>query len=142
MRFARPSSPVADYNTHNKLLTQKHLKQGYRYYRLRKPFSKFYRGHYDLISKFQVELKSLLRQEHSEPGFYGDLVYKLKIVGSHNFSAYFIKIISHYTKIGFNINESQQTACLVVKPITVGNFVFLFNCMRKGRTSDSMTITT
>ena len=63
------------------------------------------------------------------PDFYGDLVYKLKkIVGSNNFSAQFIKIISHYKKIGYNINVLQQTACLVVNPITVGNFAFLFNC--------------
>ena len=89
--FARASSYVADFNTRNKLLTQKLLKQGYRYHKLRKTFSKFYRRYYDLISKFQVELKSLLRQGLSEPDFYGDLVYKLKrIVGSNNFSAQFI----------------------------------------------------
>ena len=41
-------------------------------------------------------------------------------------SAQFIKIISHYKKIGYNINVLQQTACLVVNPITVGNFAFLF----------------
>ena len=46
---------------------------------------------------------------------YGDLVYKLKkIVGSNNLSAHFIKIISHYIKIGYNIHVLQQTACLVV----------------------------
>ena len=33
----------------------------------------------------------------SEPEFYGDLVYK-KIVGSINFSAQFIKVMSHYKK--------------------------------------------
>ena len=33
-----------------------------------------------------------------------------------------------------------QTACLVVSPITVGNFAFLFNCTPVGRTSDSMTV--
>ena len=55
-------------------------------------------------------------------------MYKLKkIVGSNNFSAQSIKIISHYKKIGYNINVLQQTACLVVNPITVGNFAFLFN---------------
>ena len=32
-----------DFNTRNKLLTQKLLKQGYRYHKLRKTFSKFYR---------------------------------------------------------------------------------------------------
>ena len=143
IRFARASSYVVDFNTRNKLLTQKLLKQGYRYNKLRKTFSKFYRRYYDLISKFQVGLKSLLRQGLSEPDFYGDLVYKLKkIVGSNNFSAQFIKIISHYKKIGYNINVLQHTACLVVNPITVGNFAFLFNCMPVGRTSDSMMVPT
>ena len=71
------------------------------------------------------------------------LVYKLrKIVGSNIFSAQFIKIISHYKKIGYNINVLQQTACLVVNPITVGNFAFLFNCTPMGRTSDSMMVPT
>ena len=90
-----------------------------------------------------VGLKSLLRQGLLEPDFYGDLVYKLKkIVGSNNFSAQFIKIISHYKKIGYNINVLQQTACLIVNPITVGNFAFLFNCTPVGRTSDSMMVPT
>ena len=105
IRFARASSYVVDFKTRNKLLTQKLLKQGYRYHKLRKTFSKFYRQYYNLISKFQVGLKSLLRQGLLEPDFYGDLVYKLKkIVGSNNFSAQFIKIMSHYKKIGYNIN--------------------------------------
>ena len=50
-------------------------KQGYRYHKLRKTFSKFYRRYYYLISKFQVGLKSLLRQGLLEPDFYGGLVY-------------------------------------------------------------------
>ena len=134
---------LTDLNTCNKLLTQKLLKQGYRYHKLRKTFSKFYRRYYDLISKFQVGLKSLLRQGLSEPEFYGDLVYKLKkIVGSYNFSAQIIKIISHYKKIGYNINVFQQTACLVVNPIMVANFAFLFNCTPMGRTSDFLTVPT
>ena len=121
IRFSRASSYVADFNTHNKLLTQKLLKQGYWYHKLHKTFPKFYRQYYDLISKFHVGLISLLRQGLSEPDFYGDLVYKLKkIVGSYNFSAQFIKIISHYKKIGYNINVLHQTACLMVNPITVG----------------------
>ena len=94
-------------------------------------------------SDCRADCKSLLRQGLSEPDFYGDLVYKLKkIVGSNNFSAQFIKIISHYKKIGYNINVLQQTACLVVNPITVGNFAFLFNCTPVGRTSDSMMVPT
>ena len=75
IHFARASSHIADFNTRNKLLTQKLLNQGYWYQKLRETFSKFYRRCNDLISKFQVELKSLLRQGLSEPKFYGDLVY-------------------------------------------------------------------
>ena len=48
IRFARASSYVTDFNTHNKLLTQKW------YHKLRKTFSKFYRRYFDLISKFQI----------------------------------------------------------------------------------------
>ena len=88
--------------------------------------------------RYKVD-KSCIRQGLSEPDFYGDLVYKLKkIVGSNNFSAQFIKKISHYKKIGYNINVLQQTACLVVNPIMVGNFAFLLNCTPLGRTSDFM----
>ena len=36
IRFARASSNLADFNTRNKSLTQKLLKQGYRYHKLRK----------------------------------------------------------------------------------------------------------
>ena len=64
--------------TRNKCLTAKLLKQGNRYHKLRKAFSKFYRRHHELISKFNVGLKSLLHQGLSEPEFYGDLVYKFK----------------------------------------------------------------
>ena len=54
-------------------------------------------------------------------------MYKLKkIVGFDNFSAQFIKIFSHYKKIGYNINVLQETASLLVNLITVGNFAFLF----------------
>ena len=38
IRFARASSHIADFNTRNKLLTQKLLKQGDRYHKLRKTF--------------------------------------------------------------------------------------------------------
>ena len=90
-----------------------------------------------------ISFKTFLRQGLSDPEIYGDLVYKLKkIVGSYIFSAQFIKIISHYKKIGYTINVLQQTACLVVNPITVGTFAFLFNCTPVGRTSDYMTVPT
>ena len=105
IRFARVCSHVDDFNTHNKCLTAKLLKQGYRYHKLRKAFSKFYRRHYELISDFNVGLKSLLHQGLSEPEFYGDLVYKFKkIRGMTDFSDQFRKIIMRYKRIGYNLN--------------------------------------
>ena len=78
IRFARVSSHVTDFNFCNKLLTAKLVNQGYRYHKLRKAISKFYRRHSDLVSKFNVRLKSLLQQGLSEPEFNGDLVYSEK----------------------------------------------------------------
>ena len=75
IRFARVSSHNDKFNTCNKVLTAKLLRQGYRYHKIRKAFSKFYRRHFDIVSKYNVELKTLLLQGLSEPEFYGDLVY-------------------------------------------------------------------
>ena len=87
--------------------------------------------------------KPLFSRGLSESEFYCELVYKLKkIVGSNNFSAQFIRIIFPIIKNGYNINVLQQTACLVVNPIRVDNFAFLFNSMPVGRTSDSITVPT
>ena len=127
------------FNARNKSLTAKLLQQGYRYHKLRKTFSKFYRRHYEMVSKFNVGLKTLLPQGLSEPEFYGDLVYKFKrIVGRVDFCDQFRKIIVRYKRIGYNINIMRQSACLVFNPITVNNFASLFNCTPVGRASDSM----
>ena len=103
------------FNTRNKLQTAKFLNQGYRYHKLRKAFSKFYRRHSDLVSKFSVGLKSLLQQGLSQIEFYGDLVYKFrKIYACNVFSTQFRKIILRYKTIEYNINVIRQTACMVV----------------------------
>ena len=82
IRFARVSSHVNDFNTRNKVLIAKLLRQGYRYHKICIVFSKFYRRHFDIESKYNVGLKTLLLQGLSEPEFYGDLVYKFrKIIG-------------------------------------------------------------
>ena len=115
IRFALVSSHVADFNTRNQILTAKLLKQGYRYHNLRKTSSKFYRRHYDLVSKFNTGLKSFLKQDLLEPEFYGDLVYKFKkIVGRNDFSDQFRQPVIRYKRIGYNMNVMRQTACLVV----------------------------
>ena len=90
IRFARVCNHVTDFNARNKCLTAKLLQQGYRYHKLRKTFSKFYPKHYELISKYNVGLKTLLSL--SEPEFYGDSVYKFKkLIESNAFSFHFRK---------------------------------------------------
>ena len=138
IRFARVSSHVTDFNTRNKILTAKFLKQviGITNSVF---FSKFYRRHFDLVSNFYTELKSLLKQGLSVPDFYGDLVYKFrKIVGRNDFSDQFKKIIIRSKRIGYNRNVMRQTACMVVNPIAVNNVAALFNCTPAGRASDLM----
>ena len=126
IRFARVCSHVDDFNARNKCLTAKLIEQGYRYHKLRKAFSKFYRRHYELISKFNVGLKSLLHQGLSEPEFYGDLVYTFKkIMGRTDFSDQFRKTIIRHKRIGYDLNIMRHSACLVINPIAVDNFVVL-----------------
>ena len=133
------SSHVADFNARNKSLTAKLLQQDYRYHKLRKTFSKFYRRHYELVSKFNVGLKTLLHQGLSKQEFYGDLVYKFKKVeGRADFSDQFRRNIVCYKRIGYKINIMRQSACLMFNPVTVNNFASLFNCTAMGRASDSM----
>ena len=67
IRFARAFSNLNNFNYRNKALTAKPLRQGYRYFKLRKAFSKFYRRHSALLEKYSVSLKTLLQQGISEP---------------------------------------------------------------------------
>ena len=97
---------------------------GYRYHKLRKTFSKFYRRHYELISRYNVGLKTLLSEGLSEPEFYGDLVYKFKkLIGINDFSFQFRKIITRYRRIGYNLNVMRQSAYLVFNPIMVSSLI-------------------
>ena len=143
IRFARVCSNVDDFNNRNLFLTDWLLKQGYRYHKIRQAFSKFYHRHSESIVKYNIGLKTLLQQGISEPIFYGDLVYKFKrIVGKPNFSDRFKKIEKRYIRVGYNLDIMPKSACLVLKPITVYSYGFLFNCMTADQASDSMTALT
>ena len=72
------------------------------------------------MSKYNVGLKRLLLESLSEP----------------DFPYHFKKIIVRYKKIGYNIDVLRQTACLVVNPIKVNSFAYLFNCTTVGWASD------
>ena len=54
IRFARAVLNLSDFNCRNKALTAKLLRQGYRYFKLRKAFSNFYRRHSALVEKYNV----------------------------------------------------------------------------------------
>ena len=93
----------------------------------------------ELISKFNVGLKSLLNQGLSEPEFYGDSVYKFKkIRGMTDFSDQFRKIKIRYKRIDYNLNVMRQSVCLVNNPITVDGYSTLFSYTPVDRASDSM----
>ena len=129
IRFARACSSVKDFNIRNRSLTEKLLKQGYRYHKLRKTFSKFYHRNVTLISKFKCNLKTLLRQGIAHPEFYGDVIYKLRnIIGNGNFHMLFINHIKKYISRGYDRTILQRTARLVVNPSTVDNHAVLFAC--------------
>ena len=69
------------------LILEVKVKQINRHHKQRRTFSKFYRRHYELVSKFNVGLNTFLRHDLSEPEIYGDLVYKFnKIMGRTDFS--------------------------------------------------------
>ena len=59
-----------------------------------------------------------------------------KIIGKNDFPYHFKKKIARYKKIGYNIDVLRQTACLVVNPMKVNNFTYLFDCTTAGRASD------
>ena len=54
------------------------------------------------------------------------------------FSVFGYKVVKdvRYKRIGYNIDVLRQTACLVVNPIKVKSFAYLFNCTMVGRASD------
>ena len=59
--FARVSSHLADFNTENKILKAKLLKQGYRYHKL--CYRKLFFQDFILVSKFNVGLLNLFKNK-------------------------------------------------------------------------------
>ena len=66
-------------------------------------------------------------------------MYKFrKIIGDYDydFPYHFKKIIVRSKKIGYNMDVLRHTACLVVNPIKVNSFAYLFDCTTVGRALD------
>ena len=70
------------------------------------------------------------------------LMLMTSTTGKPNFSDQFKKIVKRYIRVGYNLDIMRQSACLVLNPITVYSYGFLFNCTTVGQASDSMTALT
>ena len=68
---------VSVFNNRTQFLTAKLLNQGYRYHKLPKVFSKFYRIHSELIVKYNIGLKNSSATGIFEPVFYADFSVQL-----------------------------------------------------------------
>ena len=58
------------------------------------------------------------------------------------FSDQFKEKVKRYIRVEYNLDIIRQSACLVLNPITVYSYGFLFNCTTVGQASDSMTALT
>ena len=72
------------------------------------------------------------------------LVYKFRQIvgGGAGFGGRFKKIVKRYIRVGYNMNIMRQSACLVLNPLTVYSYGFLFNCTRVGQASGSVAALT
>ena len=59
-----------------------------------------------------------------------------------DFADQFRKMTIRHKRIGYGLNVMGQSACLVIKPITVAKLAALFNCTPLERASDSMMVPT
>lgn len=127
VRYARACSHVIDFNIRNLSLTEKILKQGYQFHKLRKTFAKFYHRNSDLLSKFKTSMKSLIIDGISHPEYYGDVMKKMyKIKSSPHFHEIFVKVVNRYIKRGYSIVTLRQTIEVVLGTCTVDRYSFLF----------------
>ena len=139
IRFARACTSVEDFHIRNQTITEKLLKQGYRYHKLRKTFSKFFYRNLPLINKYKCNLKSFLRQGISHPEFYGDVIYKLrKILGHIHFQNLFVKRIRSFLKKDYDPTILLRTSRLVIDHSTIDSHAFLFGCATTDRAEHYM----
>ena len=91
--------------------------------------------------RFRKSLAQERFKSNLESLCYGDLVCKFKrIVGNPNLSDQIQKIIKRYKRVGYSLDIiTRQSACMVVIPIKVYSYGFLFNYTTVGQASGSMT---
>ena len=127
IRFARACNSVSDFNSRNQIITSKLLGQGYRFHKLRKAFTKFYRRNSDLVSKYSTNLKTFLQLGIAHPTFYGDVLYKIRrLLRSDSFEFQFSKYIKKCISSGYNRAILKLTASLAVDCSTLDRHTCLF----------------
>ena len=80
-----------------------------------------------------------MQQGICNPEFYGDLVYKFKIIiGNPNLSNLFKRIVNRFKRARYTLDIMRQTTCLDFNPIIVEGYAALFSCTAVVQASDSM----
>ena len=96
--------------------------------------------HLPNIQNMRCELDDTIICSYPKSGQY---IYRIRnIVGESNFSERFRKLINRYKRIGYNPYVMQQTACLVINPVSVDSYASICNCTTAGRALDAMTALT
>ena len=128
--FARCCTSVFDFHSKNLQITSKLLTQGYRYYKLRKTFGKFFRSYSELLSKFgAISFQEYVSKGITHPVFYGDLVYKLRrIKNESNFISSGSKIVKRLRRRQYDPEIIERTIGLVLGPFTALYRSFLKRC--------------
>ena len=96
------------------------LKQGYRYHKIQKAFSKFYHRHSELIVKYNIGFKLFFKQGIAGPILYGDLVINSKelfenlilVINSKRLSKVIKRLEISWIRVGYNLDIMQQSARL------------------------------
>ena len=71
---------------------------------------------------------------------FSDLDQSLKRLGLNSVREYTEEI--YHKRIGYDLNDMQQSACLMINPNTTDSFSTLFNCTPMDRASASMMTST
>ena len=136
IHFARVSSHVNDLNTRKKVLTAKLSDKDIDIINFVRRFQNFVCGILTYFLNIMSDKKHFICNVFLNLNFMV-AVYKFrKIIGKYDFPYHFKKLIVRYKNIGYNIDVLRQSACLVVNPIKVNNFAYLFDCTTVGQASD------
>ena len=137
--FARLCSHVDDFNNRNKFVTSNLLKQ-------RLPVSinsvKLFVISFitNILDRFiQYLFNDSSSTQHIRTCILCYLVYKSKInVGKPNLGINLKKIIKCYKRVGYSMDIMWQSSCLIVNPITINSYDFLFHCTTDGQAAALM----